>query len=212
MATAAARALIDNIFIQVATTDGQFVSAHRCPPRELGVVGEWPRYGLARTHVTIDTYKQTYTKSCTRWMEGKVIRYFVWLCVWAGPAILLSGCHYSEEDKWKVCCALEQRFWRLALLPQPYLVLCGLVLTLVLGGCSKPAQMVDIRKLKELKDWQAVALSDMLNKPADAVCVVRPYLTEVYEDVPFRDQINAHLKATKYQTNESEWAFAFVHG
>jgi hypothetical protein len=39
-------------------------------------------------------------------MEGKVIRYFVWLCVWAGPAILLSGCHYSEEDKWKVCCAL----------------------------------------------------------------------------------------------------------
>jgi hypothetical protein len=108
--------------------------------------------------------------------------------------------------------ALEQRFWRLALLPQPYLVLCGLVLTLVLGGCSKPAQMVDIRKLKELKDWQAVALSDMLNKPADAVCVVRPYLTEVYEDVPFRDQINAHLKTTKYQTNESEWAFAFVHG
>jgi hypothetical protein len=107
---------------------------------------------------------------------------------------------------------IRRRFWRLALRRQPFLALCGLVLTLVLGGCSKPEQMVDLRKLKELKDWQAVALSNMLNKPADAVCVVRPYLTEVYEDVPFRDLINAHLKATKYETNESEWAFVFVYG
>jgi hypothetical protein len=82
----------------------------------------------------------------------------------------------------------------------------------MLAGCSKPEQMVDLRKLQGLKEWQAVPLSNMLNKPADAVCVVRPYLTEVYEDVPFRDLINAHLKATKYETNESKWAFVFVYG
>lgn len=87
-----------------------------------------------------------------------------------------------------------------------------LVFALVLGSCSKPEQMVDLRKLRELRDWQTVPLRDMLNKSADSVCVVGPYLTEVYKEVPFRDRINAHLRATNFANGEGEWAFIFVLG
>ena len=34
-------------------------------------------------------------------------RLIVWLCLWFGPVVALGGCHYSEEDSWKVCCLLH---------------------------------------------------------------------------------------------------------
>jgi hypothetical protein len=37
---------------------------------------------------------------------GKVIRYIVRLCVWAGTVISFGGC-YNAEDSWKICCSLH---------------------------------------------------------------------------------------------------------
>ena len=36
-----------------------------------------------------------------------MIRYLVWLCVSVGAVLSMGGCHYSEEDSWKICCLLH---------------------------------------------------------------------------------------------------------
>lgn len=73
-------------------------------------------------------------------------------------------------------------------------------------------QLIDPRKLRALTDWQAVHLSSVLNRPVDAVCVLVGYQPSVFDDVPYRDRMNAHLKATKYASDEKDWAFVFIHG
>lgn len=94
-----------------------------------------------------------------------------------------------------------------------FLAFCSLVVGLVLNSCSKPEpQIFDTAKLKSLNDWQAVPLSSMLNNPVDAVCILIAYEVSVHEDVPYNDRMNAHLRATKYASDERDWAFVFARG
>lgn len=30
--------------------------------------------------------------------------FFLGICIWAGAVLSLAGCHYSEEERWSVCC------------------------------------------------------------------------------------------------------------
>jgi hypothetical protein len=39
-------------------------------------------------------------------LESRLARMLVRLCVWVGATVLLAGCHYTEQEKWSVCCVL----------------------------------------------------------------------------------------------------------
>jgi hypothetical protein len=39
-------------------------------------------------------------------LTSRFVRYLVWAGLSAGTALSLSGCHYTEEQKWAVCCVL----------------------------------------------------------------------------------------------------------
>lgn len=91
--------------------------------------------------------------------------------------------------------------------------LCVALIAAALVGCSKPQQTVDLKKLKELGDLQAIPLSQALNKPVEVVCALGIYQIELREDGPFRDRVNALLKNANFGLfGENIWFFVFVLG
>ncbi|MPZ32567.1 MAG: hypothetical protein GEV13_16475 [Rhodospirillales bacterium] len=88
--------------------------------------------------------------------------------------------------------------------------LCGLLIAAAFVGCSKSQETVDLKKLKELGDFQTVPLSRVLNKPVEVVCVPGIYQTELRNDGPFRDRVNALLENANFGIfGESNWFFVF---
>lgn len=70
-----------------------------------------------------------------------------------------------------------------------------------------------MEKLKELKDLQTAPLSQVLNKPVEVVCALRPFQTMLYSDGPFRDRVNFLLAKVNFGiVAENDWAFVFVLG
>jgi hypothetical protein len=39
-------------------------------------------------------------------IRSRTLSYLAWFCAFAGVLLPLSGCHYTEEQKWDVCCVL----------------------------------------------------------------------------------------------------------
>jgi hypothetical protein len=73
-------------------------------------------------------------------------------------------------------------------------------------------KMVDLKRLRELGELQTVPVSQVLNKPAELVCVLGVYQLEVWEDGPFRDRVNALLKNANFGIfGEGTWFFVVVH-
>jgi hypothetical protein len=73
-------------------------------------------------------------------------------------------------------------------------------------------EIVDLKKLRELGELQTVPVSQVLNKPAELVCVLGIYQLEVWEDGPFRDRVNALLKnANVGLFGERTWFFVVIH-
>lgn len=77
---------------------------------------------------------------------------------------------------------------------------------------DRKQEMVDLKKLRELGEFQTVPMSQMLNRPAELVCVLGVYQLEVREDGPFRDRVNALLKKANFGIfGERTWFFVVVH-
>jgi hypothetical protein len=88
------------------------------------------------------------------------------------------------------------------------IAMIGIIALLVDGK----QETVDLKKLRELGELQTVPVSQVLNKPAELVCVLGIYQVEVWEDGPFRDRVNALLKNAKFGIfGERTWFFVVVH-
>jgi hypothetical protein len=71
--------------------------------------------------------------------------------------------------------------------------------------------MIDPRDLENIKLGEVVPMSEMLKRPADAVCVLTAYRDRLDEEKePLGHQVNAHLAATNFTLHEGRWALAFV--
>jgi hypothetical protein len=91
--------------------------------------------------------------------------------------------------------------------------LCGLLIAAAFVGCSKSQEAVDLKKLRELGNLQTVPVSQVLNKPAEVVCVLGIYQIRLRDDGPFRDRVNALLKNVDFGFfGERTWFFVFVLG
>lgn len=87
------------------------------------------------------------------------------------------------------------------------------LLVAVLGFCAKPQQTVDLNKLKELKDFQTVPLSSLIDKPVDVVCALGPFQTALHREGAFRDRINPLLTNVDFGlVLENSWTLVFVTG
>lgn len=90
--------------------------------------------------------------------------------------------------------------------------LCGLLIAAVFVGCSKSQEAVDLKKLRELGNLQTVPISEVLNKPAEVVCVLGVYQIRLYDDGPIRDRVNALLENVNFGIfGERTWFFVVVH-
>jgi hypothetical protein len=88
------------------------------------------------------------------------------------------------------------------------IAMIGIIALLVDGK----QEIVDLKKLRELGELQTVPVSQVLNKPAELVCVLGIYQLEVWEDGPFRDRVNALLKNANFGIfGERTWFFVVVH-
>ena len=74
------------------------------------------------------------------------------------------------------------------------------------------AQVVDQRTLEEMRVGEVIRLNGMLKKPSETICVLQPYQETLSGDGPVQRQVNAYLAASKYSSDESHWALAFVEG
>lgn len=50
----------------------------------------------------------------------------------------------------------------------------------------------------------------LLEQRFDSLCVMGPYQDKLYQNVPVRDGINAHLSDIAYVGGESDWALVLV--
>jgi hypothetical protein len=74
-------------------------------------------------------------------------------------------------------------------------------------------EIVDLKKLRELGERQTAPMSQVLNKPAEVVCVLGVYQREVRDDGPFRDRVNALLKNASFGfPGKGTWFFVLVFG
>lgn len=90
--------------------------------------------------------------------------------------------------------------------------LCGLLIAAAFVGCSKSQEAVDLKKLRELGNLQTVPISEVLNKPAEVVCVLGVYQIRLYDDGPIRDRVNALLENVNFGIfGERTWFFVVVH-
>jgi hypothetical protein len=92
-------------------------------------------------------------------------------------------------------------------------LLCGLIIAAAFVGCSKPQETVELRNLKELGVSQVAPLSKMLNEAVEVVCVLGIYQTQLRDDGPFRDRVNALLTKANFGIfGKGTWYFVFVLG
>lgn len=83
----------------------------------------------------------------------------------------------------------------------------------IIASVDRKHEIVDLTRLSELRELQAVPMSQVLNTPVELVCVLGVYQLEVREDGPFRDRVNALLKNARFGIfGERIWFFVVVQG
>jgi hypothetical protein len=90
--------------------------------------------------------------------------------------------------------------------------ICWGFLALIVGCSPKEPEMIDPRDLEKIKLGEVVRMSEMLKRPAEAVCVLAAYRDRLDETEPFSRQVNAQLTAMNFTLHEGGWALAFVNG
>lgn len=91
------------------------------------------------------------------------------------------------------------------------LVLC--CLALMVGCKPNDPQVIDPKDLQAIRLDEVVRVQGLLKRPAEAVCVLTPYVARLDETEPLSRQVNAHLAAIDYfGADDSAQAFVFVNG
>jgi hypothetical protein len=79
---------------------------------------------------------------------------------------------------------------------------------------SKPEgqQLIDPSDLDKINVGEVVRLRELLQEPAEQVCLLTPYRDRLDETEPLSHQVNPHLNAMNLMLHDNGFALVFING